>query len=67
VLSCFCLVRLINGLRAGALDVPLRGANWLVTDEHPILFVLLALAYLLAAGLFAWISVSFARQRTLIR
>ena len=67
ILSGTFLFLLAQGIRRGALEVPLQSLEWTVTSEQPLLFAVVALAHLLFAALFAWLSGRFAEQRSLNR
>lgn len=52
----FSLARVVQGLRTGQVEAPLRGSHLMVTTDSPAWFAVVLLAYCLMAVMFAFFS-----------
>ena len=57
-----CLARVIQGVRSGEVEAPLRAANLVVTTASPAWFAVALLAYCLLAVMFSFGSYVFAAR-----
>ncbi|QIK96831.1 hypothetical protein G7076_10690 [Sphingomonas sp. HDW15A] len=61
-LTGYSLIRLIEGLRTGQVEVPIRAAHWVVTSATPVWFVVVLLIHGLFAMVLAAASYGFGKK-----
>lgn len=58
----FSLARVIQGLRTGQVEAPLRGSHLMVTSASPAWFAVVLLAYCVWAVIFAFVSYALGKR-----